>query len=142
VTFKGGDVGLSDLTNYIPLEQAVEQFDVQESTLHRDIEDGIVRAVQVAGNVAVAAEDVATISEIPAPSEEMMGQPIRAKEAVEKYKINSHSLLTMWRQRGIIIALVHEHMNVIYDEYTVASAARIYHASKHSKGIRYPRPVS
>jgi hypothetical protein len=132
-------MNIAEIPTYLPIDQAVDEFGADSATLRRDIAEGVVRAVRVGENIAVSVEDVASISDIPAPTEAMRGREIRAKEAVEKYRLRSQSTLSQWRARGVVDAITLKHRHVTYDEYTVAVAARIYHSEKQSTGIRYTR---
>ena len=129
------------LETYIPLEEAIQRYYLDERLLTRLIKDGTIRAVNVNSKIAVAAEDVEMASSfpgIPSPSKDMKGRGIRARDAILKYKIASHSTLAGWRSRGIVKVLQRNHKNVVYDEYSVAVAAQTYHANKHRpQGIRY-----
>jgi len=127
------------LPAYISLDEAARRSRLDRASLTRLVEVGRIRAVRVNGGVAVAEEDIEDIRElpIPIPSDEMRGRAIRAKDAVEKYKIASHSTLVGWQKRGVVRALSRGHKHVTYDEYTVAAAAQTYHSKQSKRGVRY-----
>lgn len=129
-----------DLPTYIPLAEAAERYNFGRQVLTRLVEDGRIRAARINGSVAVAEEDLKKLPDIPAPAEAMKGKGIRATDAIRKYKIASHSTLAGWRDRGIVRVLERDHKRVVYDEYTVALAAQMYHTSDAKQGIRYSRP--
>ena len=122
------------LPTFISLGEAVGRYGFSREVLTRLIEDGTIRAARINGGIAVAEEDMTDLPDIPVPSDEMKGQGIRATEAIEKYKIASHSTLSGWRERGIVTVIERNHKNVVYDEYTVAIAAHIYHSAKKKQG--------
>ncbi|MGD1992495.1 MAG: hypothetical protein PVI59_04800 [Anaerolineae bacterium] len=130
-----------DLPTYVSISEAARRYHLGHEALTRLVEAGRVRAVEVDGDIAVAEEDVKNTEEyeIPSPTEDMKGRGIRAREAIEKYKIAAHSTLAGWRRRRIVDVITQEHKNVVYDEYSVAKAAQFYHAARHKRGVRYPK---
>jgi excisionase family DNA binding protein len=124
------------LPEYITLEEAARYYGVDPQALENLIAEGKIRAIKVGGRLAVVGEDILAL-QIPAPSEDMKGRPIKAKDAIEKYRIASHSTLAGWRERGIVKVIRRGHRNVLYDEYSIAMAAQLYHSKQAKEGIRY-----
>ena len=124
--------------SYIFLEDAAERYGFDHQAIENLVKEGRIKAIEVGGKLAVSVQDILAL-QIPAPSEEMRGRPIRADDAVVKYKIASHSTLSGWRERGIVKVIKRGHRNVWYDEYSVAQAAQLYHSKKARQGIRYTR---
>jgi hypothetical protein len=122
-----------ELPTFIFLSEAADLYGFSREVLMWLIEDGTIRAARISGEIAVAEEDLKDLPDVPFPSDDMKGRGIRATEAIEKYKIASHSTLSGWRERGIVKTIARSHMNVVYDEYTVAVAAQAYHKAKNKQ---------
>ncbi len=98
----------AELPIYITLEEAARRYHLSQQMLTRAVENGIIRAVRVNGDIiAVAEGDVKVMSkreELWRRVKHLDSVPIGLEEACAKYQLSSPSLY-QWITRGYVRVL-------------------------------------
>ena len=121
----------SKLDRFISLEDAGQQLDLDQSTLHCLIGDGsLYAAVLPDGSIAVSLRSVQ--SRLPRNKlpeylalAHLKGQPISISDASRKYGIHT-STFTRWMQRGYIAQIGKDGRRTLLDGADVAYCAKVY----------------
>ncbi len=94
----------TELTSYIPIQEAARRYHIDQRLLTAAIESGTMRAVQVNGDLVVAIEDLNTMSvkqQIWKRVASLDGKPIGIEDAKLKYNLGMASIYN-WIKRGYI----------------------------------------
>ncbi len=95
----------TELPQYIPLAEAARRYGIPEETLKRAVESGTIRAVQLGEEVAVAEQDIQSVSidrdALWQQASKWEGQVIGIEEAQELYGLNKQSIYR-WIAKGYI----------------------------------------
>ncbi len=81
-----------NLPIYIPRAEAVKRYHVNVGTLARAVESGMIRAVQINGEVAVADEDITALTQralLWTKVKHLAGVPIGIEDACKKYELGT-----------------------------------------------------
>ena len=121
------------LPTYLTLAEAAARYALPPDTLNTALNHGTLKAVQMpSGEVLVAIEDVQVLAARlePAPvNPELVGQPIRAAEAAEKYHVTDVNL-SRWADAGYIRILERAPKLLVLDESDVQRAAELFHRAR------------
>lgn len=91
-------MGLSDLPEYILLEEAVHSYDIEPHLLYAAVADGTVRIVKVGERILVDTEDVAVISaQMANPCEE--DELVSLNEAARRLNLG-FGTVSRWQEHG------------------------------------------
>ncbi len=127
----------TNFPTYLPLAEAAERYSIPQKTLHTALEQGALRGAQLPdGQLLVAIEDVQVLAEQLEPlavDPDLVGQPIRAAEAVEKYNITDVNL-SRWANAGYIHIFERGPKRLVLDEGEVQRAAEIFHRAYQDTG--------
>jgi len=98
-----------DPLQYIPIDQAIEKYDLDRTTLDTAIENGDIETAEVVDSDAILLLDEslrAWLAERITPSrfKHLEGQPISVNEASKKYGFH-YSTIMHWIERGEIKSL-------------------------------------
>lgn len=94
----------AQLPEYLPLDEAARRYHLDRAALTRLIDSGRIRAARVNGGVAVAEEDMETITKCEHLWQQVAhldGQPISMNRARSEYGIGAATLYD-WIEQGII----------------------------------------
>ncbi len=125
-----------DLPTYVSISEALERYHLGRETLTRLIENGRVRAVEVDGGIAVAGEDLEDIVDTLRAiqiDESLVGEPIRATEAAEKYKVSERTI-GRWAEAGYIQVVDRGPKLLLLDEADVKLATEIFKEARQRTG--------
>jgi hypothetical protein len=122
---------------YVSLTKAAMMLNTSMSSLNRMIQSGKIKAVEIAGEIAVSEsclfsnmkkEDLPEYKKF----EHLASQTIWISKAARKYEIDQANI-TRWTNRGFIKVLGKEKNRTLLDEQDVAYCAEI-HKSRGGQG--------
>ena len=125
----------TQIERVIPLKEAASRMGISVAALTRLVSDGMIRAVQLPdGSMAVSEQ--ATEQDIPQEEiDELRGQPITVRQAVERYGIPEPTI-RVWVQRQYITVLKPGY-GMQLDHADVAKCVAVYRRNKQI-GSRAP----
>jgi hypothetical protein len=115
---------------YVSLTKAAMMLNTSMSSLNRMIQSGKIKAVEIAGEIAISEscllsnmkkEDLPEYKKFT----HLAGQTIWVAEAARKYN-TEHSNIIRWTSRGFIKVLGKEKNRILLDEQDVAYCVEIY----------------
>lgn len=123
-----------NLPTYIPFAEAVARYQVPAETLTRAVESGMIRAVQINGEVAVADEDVAVVAaQVQAQSEG--DELVSLSEAARRLGMNS-GILTRWEMYGWLPAVTNGPRRAKFVSWQRAQALAHLYRERTRRGSR------
>jgi hypothetical protein len=119
---------------YVPLTKAAIMLNTSMSSLNRMIQSGKIKAVEIAGEIAVSENSLLSNmkkEDLPEYKKfsHLAGQAIWVSEAARKYDV-PHPTISVWTRKGIIKSLGKEKNRTLLDEQDVAYCAEIYSQRK------------
>ncbi len=123
-----------NLPTYTSLVEAAQRYQVSAETLTRAVESGMLRAVQINGEIAVADEDVAVV----AAQMQVTNEPddkVSISEAARKLQINS-GIVWWWYKHGWLSELGRGPNRIIYVSYRQAQALANLRERQGKRGHR------
>ncbi len=111
------------IPNYIPIDQATKHYPISRAALTQAIQAGKMRAVKVNGSIAVAEEDMKILAI--ALDDDLLGKPIRALEAAEKYNV-THASVNRWVNAGYVPIIEQRAGYLVVDEAHIKRCAEIF----------------
>jgi hypothetical protein len=122
---------------YVPLTKAAIMLNTSMSSLNRMIQSGKIKAVEIAGEIAVSENSLlSSMKKADLPEYKkfahLAGQTIWVAEAARKYN-TEHSNIIRWTNRGFIKVLGKEKNRTLLDEQDVAYCAEV-HKSRGGQG--------
>ncbi|OQA17351.1 MAG: hypothetical protein BWY63_02435 [Chloroflexi bacterium ADurb.Bin360] len=92
-------MGLSDLPEFIPLDEAAERHQLDPQVLHQALADDTVRTVKVGESILVDAEDVAVIAAQVVDLCEDNSELVSLGEAARRLNLNTRTV-SRWQEHG------------------------------------------
>ncbi len=125
---------VTKLPSYIPLSGAIARYAVSERTLSQAIKDGVVRAIKIGEEVAVADEDVAALA-VQAEVEAEGDKLVSISEVSRKLKIPI-SVVWRWQDYGWLPVLATGSRRAKLVSWKRASALGDLYKRKSQRGSR------
>jgi hypothetical protein len=115
---------------YVPLTKAAIMLNTSMSSLNRMIQSGKIKAVEIAGEIAVSENSLLSNlkkEELPEYKKfaHLAGQAIWVSEAARKYGVPQKTL-SRWFERDLIKSIGKDKNRILLDEQDVAYCAEIY----------------
>jgi predicted site-specific integrase-resolvase len=115
---------------YVPLTKAASMLNTSMSSLNRMIQSGKIKAVEIAGEIAVSENSLMSNmkkEDLPEYKKfaHLAGQAIWVSEAARKYDVKL-SVLHKWVHKNYIKIIGKEKNRILLDEQDVAYCAEIY----------------
>ena len=118
-------INLSDLPEYLPLEQAAEQYHIDPELLRRAVEAGAVEAGEAGERIIVALADVILVAAQVCIAED--DELVSLNEAARRLGISSTTIF-LWHRYGWLPALATGPRNAKLISWTRAQAfGKLYH---------------
>ena len=119
---------------YVPLTKAALMLNTSMSSLNRLIQTGKIKAVEIAGEIAVSENSLlSNMKKEDLPEykkfEHLAGQAIWISEAARKYDV-SFQTIQRWSKKNLIKVVGKEKNRILLDEQDVAYCTEIYNQRK------------
>lgn len=123
-----------NLPTYISLVEAAQRYQVSAETLTRAVESGMLRAVQINGEIAVADEDVAVVAaQVQAQNEG--DELVSLNEAARRLNLDSR-IVWQWYKNGWLPEMGRGPHSAIYVSFVRANALSILRDRRGGQGRR------
>jgi hypothetical protein len=130
-------VNATDLPEYLPLEQAAEQYRIDPELLRRAVDAGAVEAGEARGQIIVAVADVVLVAAQVCAAEN--DELVSLNEAAKRLEISSATVLA-WHRHGWLPVLDTGSRNAKLISWSRARAiGKLYHERRQLGSRLIPR---